>query len=91
MKQIYDFEQYNPPVLNERLVREESEKRKLRIQTALIALAGILIQILIAILGLEAMEEYPVIAVLCFLYVFLSTTGGSVVAALYSQKGGIFS
>ncbi len=91
MKQIYDFEQYNPPALNERLVREESEKRKLRFQTALIAIAGILIQILIAVLGLEAMEEYPVIAVFCFLYVFLSTTGGSVLAVVYSQKGGMYS
>lgn len=91
MKQIYDFEQYNPPALNERIVREESEKRKLRFQTALIALAGILIQIVVAILGFEIMEEYPVITIFCFLYVFLSTTGGSVLAVVYAQKGGMIS
>lgn len=91
MKQIYDFEQYNPPALNEQLLREESEKRKLRVQTALIAIAGILIQILIAVLGLEVIEDYPVITVFCFLHVFLSTTGGSVLAVVYSQKGGMLS
>ena len=50
MKQIYDFEQYNPPALNERIIREKIEKKKLRLQTVLIAFAGILIQIIIAIL-----------------------------------------
>lgn len=91
MKQIYDFEQYNPPALSEREVREEIEKRKLRWQTGIIALAGILIQIIIAVLGIGAMEEYPIIAAFCCLYVLLSTTGGSILAVVYTQKGGMFS
>lgn len=91
MKQIYDFEQYNPPALNERIVREEIEKRKLRWQTALIALAGILIQIIIAVLGFEAVDEYPIITILCCMYVLLSTTGGSILAVVYTQKGGVIS
>lgn len=89
MKQIYDFEQYNPPALNERIIREESERRKLRIQTALVALAGILIQIVVITLGIGIIGEYPNIAAICFLYVLLSTTGGSVLAVVYTQKGGL--
>lgn len=89
MKQIYDFEQYNPPALNERIIREESERRKLRIQTALVALAGILIQIVVIALGFGIIGEYPIIATICFLYVLLSTTGGSVLAVVYTQKGGM--
>ena len=45
MKQIYNFEQYTPPVLNENMLREELEQRRLRWQTALLALAGILLQV----------------------------------------------
>lgn len=89
MKQIYDFEQYNPPALNERIIREESERRKLRIQTALVALAGILIQIVVIALGIGIIGEYPNIAAICFLYELLSTTGGSVLAVVYTQKGGL--
>ena len=33
--------------------------------------------------------EYPNIAAICFLYVLLSTTGGSVLAVVYTQKGGL--
>ena len=91
MRQIYDFEQYNPPALNERIIREKIEKKKLRLQTVLIAFAGILIQIIIAIFGFEAMEEYPIITVFCCLYVLLSTTGGSILAVVYTQKGGMIS
>lgn len=91
MKQIYDFEKYNPPALNERTVREESEKRKLRRQTAMVALSGILIQIIICVLGLESIKEYPLISIFCFLYVLLSTTGGSILAVVYTQKGGMLS
>ena len=29
MKQIYNFEQCNPPVLNENIIRSEIERRKL--------------------------------------------------------------
>ena len=91
MKQIYDFEQYNPPALNERIIRKKIEKKKLRLQTVLIALAGILIQIIIAIFGFEAMEEYPIITVFCCLYVLLSTAGESILAVVYTQKGGMIS
>ena len=91
MKQIYDFDQYNPPALNERILREQIEQRKLRWQTTLIAFAGILIQIIIAVLGFVAMEEYPIITVMCCLYVLISTTSGSILAVVYTQKGGMIS
>ena len=91
MKQIYDFDQYNPPALNERILREQIEQRKLRLQTTLIAFAGILIQIIIAVLGVVAMEEYPIITVMCCMYVLISTTGGSILAVVYTQKGGMIS
>ena len=88
MKQIYDFEQHQPPVLNENMLRAEAERRRLRWQTALIALAGILMQVLLVALGIFVQFDYPVITVICFAYVVLSTTGGSVLAVVCTRRGG---
>lgn len=88
MKQIYDFEQNKPPVLNENMIRAELEKRKLRWQTALLAVAAFLLQIVMILLGLVTSVDYPWIAVGCFGYVVFSITGSSVIAIVYSRKGG---
>ena len=88
MKQIYDFEQHKPPVLNENMLRAEVERRRLRWQTALIAVAGILMQVVLVALGLFVQFDYPVITVICFGYVVMSTTGGSVLAVVCTRKGG---
>lgn len=89
MKQIYNFEQHTPPVLNENMLRSEMEHRKLQWQTTLLVLAGILIQIVVALFGYSAVDWYPWISVICFGYIVISTTGCGVVAVAYSRKGGI--
>ena len=89
MKQIYNFEQHKPPVLNENMLRAKVERRRLRWQTALIAVAGILMQVLLVALGIFVQYDYPIITVICFVYVVLSTTGGSVLAVVCTRKGGL--
>ena len=89
MKQIYNFEQHKPPVLNENMLRAELERRRLRCQTALVAVSGILIQALIVMLGLFVRNEYPLVAAICLTHGLLSTAGGSVLAIVYTRKGGL--
>lgn len=89
MNQIYNFEQYKPPVLNENMLRAELERRRLRWQTTLIAVAGILVQILLILLGFITKNEYPIITVACLIYVVFSVTGGSVLAIVCTRKGGL--
>lgn len=89
MKQIYNFEQHKPPVLNENMLRAELERRRLRWQTALIALAGILLQAVVAMVGLLVMNDYPMLTILCLGYTVVSVTGGSVIAVVTTRKGGI--
>ena len=88
MKQIYNFEQTQPPVLNENMIREEIKKRRVRLQTALLALSAILLLLTMITLGLFAYETYPLIALFCFLYALVSATGGSVLAVVFTRKGG---
>ena len=89
MNQIYNFEQHKPPVLNENMLRAELEQRRLRWQTALIAVAGILIQVLLILVGFVTKNEYPIITVVCLIYVVISITGSSVLAIVYTRKGGL--
>ncbi len=56
MKQIYNFEQHTPPVLNESMIRSEIERRKLQCQTTLLVLAGILIQIVVSLFGYSVVK-----------------------------------
>lgn len=88
MNQIYNFEQHKPPVLNENMLRAELERRRLRWQTALIAVSGILLLIVTALIGYLVLEDYPWITVLCLAYVLFSATGGSVLAIVVTKKGG---
>ena len=90
MKQIYNFEQESPPSLNENMLRAEAEKRKLRLQTSLVAVSGILLLAVVVLLGLFVYGSYPYLALLCFLYALVSATGGSVMAVVFTQKGGLF-
>ncbi len=89
MRQIYDFEQQNPPVLNEAMLRNEQERRKLRRQTALLFVAGLLLQFIMVFVGYSAIDWYPWLTVLCLGYVVVSVTGAGVVAAVYTRKGGL--
>ena len=84
MNQIYNFEQHKPPVLNENMLRAELERRRLRWQTALVAVAGTLL-----LIGFLVLEDYPWITALCLAYVLFSATGGSVLAVVVTKKGGV--
>ena len=89
MRQIFDFEQQNPPVLNEAMLRNEQERRKLRRQTALLFVAGLLLQLIMVFVGYSAIDWYPWLTVLCLGYVVVSATGAGVIAVAYNRKGGL--
>ena len=89
MKQIYDFEQYNPPVLNENMLKNEIERRQLHKQTIILAIAGVLAQIAVLMFGFMIGESSPMIAIGCFGYVLVSIRGSSTITVIYARKGGI--
>ena len=89
MTQIYDFERHAPPAVNTDLLRQELARRRLRMQTALLVLAGLLFQFAALLLGYSALDWYPALSLLCFGYVVIAATGGGVVALVYSRKGGM--
>ena len=90
MKQIYDFDRYPPPVLNENMLRGELEKRSKKRQIILLAVGGVLLQIVALLLEVLTCDRYPIFSVCCLVYQLVSMTGGGVIAVVYAQKGGNF-
>lgn len=90
MKQIYDFDRYFPPVLNENMLRGELEKRRKKRQIILLAVGGVLFEIAALLIGVLTRESYPVVALACLCHVVISSAGSGVIAVVYAQKGGNF-
>lgn len=88
MKQIYNFEEKQPPVLNEPMLKAELTKRQLRRQTAMAAIAGILIQIILLLCAILLAKDYIILSILCVAYVIFSATGGTVVAIFMNSRVG---
>ena len=86
MKQIYNFETKNPPVLSESTLREEREKRRLRRQTTMATAAGILIQLALLLLSVFLLNYSVLLATVCATYVIISATGSTVIAILMHSK-----
>lgn len=90
MKQIYDFDRYPPPVLNENMLRGELEKRSKKRQIILLAVGALLLQIAALLLGVLTCNRYPILSFGCLAYQVVSMAGAGVIAVVYAQKGGNF-
>lgn len=88
MRQVYDFARYEPPYLTETALRRKLEKRRTRRQIAALAVAAILAQAAALVLAGAAAPVYPLAAALCLGYVLTSVIGSSVIALVYTRKGG---
>ena len=86
MRQIYDFEQYVPPVLNEAMLQHELERRQLKRQIILLALAVVLSQTATVLVGVMLREFQPILSTFCFGYTAVSAAGSVVIAVVYSYR-----
>lgn len=89
MKQTYDFERFTPPVLNEKMLRRELQKRAERRHTVLLAVAGVLFEILFVLFGILFLDIYPMLAFGCICFTVISIVGSVVIAIVFTQKGGV--
>ena len=86
MKQIYHFEGKAPPVLRESILREELERRRLRRQTALLALGGMLSLFCLFLAAVSLYRIQPVLALGGMLYLCAAITGGCVLILVFMWK-----
>ena len=88
MKQTFHFEQFDPPILNEKILRRELEKRAERRRTVLLAITGTLFQAAFILLGLLCWNAAPAVTLACVGFAVVSAVGSGVIAIVYTQKGG---
>ena len=88
MKQTFDFEQFDPPILNENILRRELEKRTERRRTVLLTVAGALFQAVFVLLGLLCWSTAPALALACVGFAIVSVVGSGVITIIYAQRGG---
>lgn len=86
MKQIYDFTRVCPPILTEKSLRAETERRIVRRQAALLSLSALLIELCLLLSALVLFLNSPALAILCGIYFVISLTGGGVLAIVFIQK-----
>lgn len=88
MKRTDYFERFDPPVLNEGMLRRELERRAERRRTVLLAIAGALLQIAAALFALLVRQWHPALSLAVGCSAILSTAVGGAAAIIYAQRGG---
>ena len=87
MNQIYDFEQYEPPIINENILNARLEQKKTARNAILTGIAVLLMQVLVLTMGYLLYNKYPLLTLLCVTYVVFSVISGSIISIIYSKKG----
>ena len=87
MNQIYNFEQNEPPIVNENMLRARLDKKKAVRNASIVAVASVMLQMMTLLLGILMYSQYPIITFLCVSYVVVSMVGASVISIVYSKKG----
>ncbi len=88
MDNIYLFDKFTPPKLNEKILQKKLEARYLKKQIILISLSAILMQTLVIILGIIFLNVFAPISLFCFIYTIFSMTAITIVTIFYTKKGG---
>ncbi len=86
MKQIYCFDGVQPPAICEKTLRAEIERRKMKRQTALLALGGMLAEVCLLITALLLQPVNAVLSMIFITYVCVAMSGGGVIAIVFIHK-----
>lgn len=81
-----DFEAADPPILTERMLEAELERRKLHRQTALLAAAGILLETCLMLLTLLFWQRIPLLALCSAGYLTASVMGAGILTVVYHME-----
>lgn len=89
MNQIYNFSENPPPVLTERMLRDELARRTLRRQTRLLRIASLLVSLCFLLCGVLLFSEHTVLAIGCLAFVLLSLAGNGIISYVFYKTGSI--
>ena len=85
MRQIYRFDGARPPLLRESDLRAELERRRIRRQTALLALGGVLSLICLLLAAALLYPVAPALSIACGAYLCAASAGAGVIAIVFAH------
>lgn len=83
MKQIYNFEPKLPPVINEKKLQAEMERRRLQRETAALAVSSLLMLFCLFLISIQLYPIVPVLAAACVIYICTAITGGGIIILVF--------
>ncbi len=86
MKKIYRFDGIQPPAISEKALRTEIERRKMKRQTTLLVLAGMLTEVCLLITALILQPVNSVLSMIFVAYVCVAMSGGGVIAIVFIHR-----
>ena len=86
MNQIYYFDSYSPPLLNEAMLRREQERRREQRAIAASATGGVLILLCLLTLAFFLFPVAPKAAIVLSIYLTLSVMGAGVVTLVFAAQ-----
>lgn len=86
MNQIYHFDSYSPPVLNEAMLRRERERRRQQRAVAAAAVGGALTLLCLLAMALLLFPIAPQVSLILSVYLTLSVMGAGAVALVFLKQ-----
>lgn len=86
MNLYFDFESRQPPVITEKDLRKEKEKRDLKKQILLLRIASVLISICLVLFAFVTANDYIIISVISILFACVYVIGSGVITIVFFSK-----
>lgn len=86
-EQPFDFEKETPPVLTEKMLRQENERRRLIKQIRLLRIVAVSIVVCLAVSAFIVLKSSFILFVLCIAFLFVYTSGYAFISVLFYAKG----
>ena len=87
MPMIYNFEEKQPPELNEKMLRERLKHRDLCRQTLILRIAAVLVSLCYILFAFCIAPESMALAVVSILVAYVTIVGKGVISIVFYKKG----
>lgn len=87
MNTVYDFEQFQPPVVTERKLKKELERREMKKQITLLRIASVIIVIAMVLFAFLIINDSVIFSVLLVVAACISVVGNGIISVLFYYKG----
>lgn len=87
MNTVYDFEQFQPPVVTESELQKELERREMKKQITLLRIASVIIVIAMLLFAFLIINDSVIFSVLLVVAACVSVVGNGIISVLFYYKG----